>query len=230
MTCSYCKLGYSIYEGTCISCSDTNAGCVSPIKEGKCQYNNFLYQNYCYECSKYNPNCLVCSNSSPNCLVCKNGYGLKEDKTCVKCETGCSLCYKADYCEKCQEGYVLRKGKCYKFESDNCDANCYNSSIGCTACSTTKIEEESNGICLQCSIRNCKVCDYNLKSCIVCEDGYVYDSYTKQCIVKPGDLCEVYKSSSCIKCRDGYAVDYINNKCIKCGNNCKTCSYTNGHF
>ncbi|EDR27922.1 protein serine/threonine kinase, putative [Entamoeba dispar SAW760] len=230
MTCSYCKLGYSIYEGTCISCSDTNAGCVSPIKEGKCQYNNFLYQSYCYECSKYNPNCLVCSNSSPNCLVCKNGYGLKEDKTCVKCETGCSLCYKVDYCEKCQEGYVLRKGKCYKFESDNCDTNCYNSSIGCTACSTTKIEEDSNGICLQCSIRNCKVCDYNLKSCIVCEDGYVYDSYTKQCIVKPGDLCEVYKSSSCIKCRDGYAVDYINNKCIKCGNNCKTCSYTNGHF
>ncbi|EMS13306.1 serine/threonine kinase, putative, partial [Entamoeba histolytica HM-3:IMSS] len=230
MTCSYCKLGYNLYEGTCTPCSDTNAGCVSPIKEGKCKYNNFLYQNYCYECSKYKPNCLVCSNSSPNCLVCKNGYGLKEDRTCVKCETGCSLCYKAEQCEKCQEGYMLRKGKCYKFESDNCDTNCYNSSIGCTACSTTKIEEESNGICLLCSIKNCKVCDYNLKTCIVCEDGYVYDSYTKQCTVKPGDLCEVYKTSSCIKCRDGYAVDYINNKCIKCGNNCKTCRYTNGHF
>ena len=145
-----CKICSNSFEGSCLICKDGYE-----LFKGKCRKNPIsnIYINNTYLCpdgyfsveNGCNLNCLgqkcdkkndLCENS---CLKCNN-YILSEklnchlddyceDKNCMQCRSK-----ENGYCDRCNIGYFLRKGKCFKCLDKNC-LNCDYTEIGwCNSC------------------------------------------------------------------------------------------------
>ena len=152
--CESCNRGYDYEDGRCIE----NIYCYDNCK--KCTQNSEDPTNqYCTEC--YDD--LFFQNDTNNCLeICPEGYFIKDDKYCLKCDESCVTCKKdKNLCTKCKNEYYFNDtdNYCYK-----CDDNCKTCSYG---------KENDNENCLTCFDNKYLVnAEKRGKNCVeVCPDG-----------------------------------------------------------
>lgn len=115
-----CNSGYLINNNFCASC-DSNSVYVPAQKTCICNSGWFGTYNQCSQCD---PSCLTCSGPGRNQCVtcpsnivinngfcsgsaagCSSGFYVGPNNNCQPCMANCGLCYSANICSTCNQGY-----------------------------------------------------------------------------------------------------------------------------
>ena len=75
----------------------------------ECDTSYALYDNHCILCSSIFHNCTECSINA--CTTCEEGYYLENGK-CKICSDFCRKCSASEYCEECEDTFVLSDNIC----------------------------------------------------------------------------------------------------------------------
>jgi len=225
LTCTSCKEGYTLINGTCFKSCDTNClRCLYYAEDNrdctKCKKTYYLklnstlkdtqYSNE-YYCSKCPEGCIDCFdyylNKTPisiNCTSCLPGYFISNHICEKQCDVGeGNLCLTCDLneknkCSSCNPGYYLNENICESCEVENC-IKCNEKGI-CIECINQY--EVLNGLCF----KTCKKGDNEL--CLECNNT-------------PLQITE-----NCLNCNNGYFLpNDINDKtkCYPCEIGCINC-------
>ncbi|KAL4480165.1 hypothetical protein ABPG74_020681 [Tetrahymena malaccensis] len=251
--CKQCQAGYNLDEQkTCqtpkcdTNCQICNNGICNTCKEG-------FYLDSRQVCQQCDSNCAICDQPK-YCQKCQLGFFLDQNKQCKKCSDFCGQCVDLNSCSQCQEGYKLLNNACVICEdhlgyfSDNtqkecskCDSSCQTcktNSKNCQSCQTGFYLNKSE--CIKC-MQDCNSCN-DSKTCIQCKEGfvfkentcvdcssqqgYIFDSTTKQCVQCDSFCKNCLTQKECQVCQQGYVLD-LKNKCQKqqqCSQNCQQCN------
>ncbi|BFU26633.1 protein kinase, putative [Entamoeba histolytica HM-1:IMSS-B] len=208
--CTLCNEGYYVKEGKCKECNTVLSNCNKCLNESictECVEGHYLKETKCLKCST-KEHCKICSTTTNTCSVCEEEYYSKEDK-CIKCSDSISNCTQCQnegnqvICTKCNDGAILKEGKC----------------IG-IALNSYKSSEQTYSLC-DLTIPNCITCNYtetgtfdiNKLICINCYNGFGISKDLKTCINCNGIS---NKQSKCIEC-DTNCIKCINSSyCINC--------------
>ena len=168
-TCTACRPGDYLTEGTCKSCdkSACKECSQSPTQCTACEEGKVLFDMRCETCGF---KCTQCHNKD-TCVSCDHGYFVTDGK-CEQCRENCDLCKDAAICEICDGGfYTNTVGHCM-----NCGDGC----IGCQDGAKCQTCDEGftleNNRCLKCQIDKCKKCENSSENCALCEEGFVLDN------------------------------------------------------
>ena len=165
--CNYyvpCNAGYYLDALACV-CKPCPKGQYNEAKDGACKscspgtYSDESGAGFCKDCpvNTYNPD-----------------YGSKSSSSCIPCEEGLIS--------------ILGSSKCVE-ESMKCTLYSYN--YACTSCDSEEFEkcdECEEGYYLKDG--GCKYCGFYCKKCtsrdicLECEEDYVFDSVSKECVDK----------------------------------------------
>lgn len=168
--CTVCERGYYKVEGTgeaadtCTKCNVQN--CEACLSKDTCIVcaDGHLNSDTCPSCT--DANCKHCSAEGANkCTECNNGYSLKSDSTCVKCDehcsvSGCSTQGEGKCDTTCQSGYYLTAEKeCAECEVEHCISCSTSDPKKCISGSCEKgYYRDSEGQCKECT-EHCNTCD-----------------------------------------------------------------------
>lgn len=188
-SCLKCDAGFVVLDGKCIN---------------KCPFGYVQINDLCVKCGK---GCETCTDYDINkCLSCQDslkflngicysscpfGTFIEKDKNdkefCKKCNSTCASCQSSSVCLTCQPQFLLYNNQCI----NTCPEGTVN----------------SNGICVQCSDKNCMKCHENdIGTCLVCKkNSYLLNG-------------KCYSS-----CPDGYYINEYLSICEQCKSTCKTC-------
>lgn len=216
--CSQCTTGY-IFSGT--SC----------YKDLNCP-DGYFQSLLLYSCVSCNTLCQKCFGPSSNdCLQCIDSYFLDQntcistcpsgkypvDQTCKLCDPSCYNCTgpTSSNCSACPPNLYFYNNSCIS----SCPAQsyalsnfCYSCSSFCSFCSQSGCSLCEKGyfvkgfFCENC-IENCVDC-MDKQSCKVCEEGFLFDSFTQTC-KRP--------------CPVGYFYSEDLDVCVVCAAQCSTC-------
>ncbi|EAR86282.2 zinc finger lsd1 subclass family protein (macronuclear) [Tetrahymena thermophila SB210] len=267
-----CPQGYSQIGAQCIKCADNCLKCQIANECTQCLSSFYLDSQKCSPCIS---NCAECQdfNQCEKCKSdylytldkntcdqhCPLGYfnqfGTNE---CSKCINNCNICETQDKCQSCNDGFFLRSD--YQDCVSNCQegysqkgTQCIKCLSYCIECDTTqdckKCQQgfylDVNKACQKCSVSNCISCQTNNQSCDICQQNYVFDSQTNQCLQKCPENNYVYQDSNqgyfckqcisncqqcsnsieCKQCKPSFYVDKQNNNtCSQCIENCINCN------
>ena len=196
-SCTECKSGFQLIDGTCPCFDYRCALCPSSSlifsfsfyqKCELCKNEYIINNNKCYSTIEY------CDVQKENkCLFCYDGYVYNEDLNVCEEETeenkrncrdaNCAICLSDEeegVCEECNPNYILRNGKCCESSSES-DNECV---------------RNKNPISTSC-LTGCEVC-YSDKECIYCRQGYYL------------------KNGACEQCINGCSHCADNTKCQYC--------------
>ena len=176
----------------------------------------------------------ICEECSENATItddgiceCKNGYFMKYNKFCIKCddekegnpgcvaEKGCNNLSILD-CNECKDGYYeYTQGQCFpcKYKIPNCEKCHYDedeNQLKCDSCNTLYSLDQENKKCI---INECNEYPEISPGCIICKDKL--DEF------KPNNKCQdckygyfKTKEGSCVYCR---SEKYGGSGCYECG-------------
>ncbi|EFO63230.1 High cysteine membrane protein Group 1 [Giardia lamblia P15] len=218
-TCSRCKIGYHLVEGTCVACHSTCLTCSGPGESdcltcirGKVHSAGTGPSTCISECIENSRNCLQCNaiiSGTAYCSQCAVGHypingdcrATARDLICLNGEDG--------ICTHCAPGYFLYSGGCYQSERLPGSYVCAQSATGegvgiCNKCQLGYMP--LSGSCTPCESINCQVCEYSVDICTVCSDGY----YGDNCVQCPKACASCKSNLQCTRCAEGYfaAIDY----------------------
>ena len=206
--------------GNCQVCSKTRC---CECKE--CKANFFLTSigTCTNQCAA---NCRICA-SIYDCATCNPGFLLNDDKKCIRCPPGCSLCDDVCPVTCVEEGVTVTCNQ----------ADCFNT---CPSCSEPKCIQcfggftlDPAGNCIRNCPDNCRTCTSNTV-CTACHGGFAINSNRlctpceagcSTCNLIPGDITK----TDCIRCYSGYYIGYRNptdtndRDCFNCMPGCVSC-------
>lgn len=254
--CYYSGQKPYLYKGSCLD---------------KCPDNTSLDKesNNCIKCSD---NCLSCSFSNSNyCLSCEDDLYLSNGKCVSSCPSDNYIDYENKSCEKCAYPCTQCQNNKTCYACDGLSTILYlNSCINTCPEGTlkSKLPSSNNQATYTCSLcdENCKSCKDSSSKCTSCKsnmilfkdeclsscpENYIYDSYSKTCLVCPKSCsqCQVKSNQEtnssqviCSRCNsnfflndkseceerisscpDAYYLSSSLNKCFECQDNCLEC-------
>ena len=109
--CELCDKGFFVKDGRCSECPTNCARCTDENTCVECQQGTRYVNNNC----ELVDNCTRSSNLM-GCVECADGFYLKSDGTCDKCQPQCKTCSNGNYCYRCSEGYYftdIDNGVCF---------------------------------------------------------------------------------------------------------------------
>ena len=184
--CKECKDNYYFID-------EDNYHCYNDTIDSDKYFTEDNGKNY-YSCNKVIENCDKC-NGRNECLFCNEGYIFNQFN--ITCSLEIQGCYKYEinyeYCLQCIDGYYLLDNDKFKCHNDTLDPEKYfTEDEGITYISCGK------------AINNCEKCE-NKNSCLLCKDGYTYNSKNSKCEVIIS-FCKIYDDNYeyCLKCEEGY--------------------------
>ena len=177
-TCTKCRSGWTLVDGTCPCYDSTCALCANGLAGLHicylCKYGYYRFWNDCY-CQI--DNCEQCSANS--CIKCTTGYSFNsithkceklEGENKIDCfDKNCDSCFSKEQgaCLFCKDGFSERKGECFPLltldENSTCPDGYYSSGNKC-------LEKCSGVNCsviyrypdyFSCSSNNCLICVSN---------------------------------------------------------------------
>ncbi len=205
--------------GSCVPCSSncttcSNTGCIlcatgyynmNGLCVQNCGSGYYIANSACNKCTI--ANCITCTSTS--CTSCQQPYTLNS--------------LNSGQCTNCIAGYVFQGGLCQLCASP-C-ATCSGSSTNCTTCKIgyyifnsicssvcpTGYFGNSGGICVICTVSNCKECTSN--GCSACQTGFVT-------VITSGVIsCQT-------ACPTAAYLDSTTNICYNCSSGCTSCLST----
>ena len=223
--CTECVIGYSADTdpnsetyGTCLPCNVPNclscgadANICNECKEGSYLITDKESEFY-GKCIACQPGCKHCTNAN-DCARCIHGYGLNENKKCVKCKL--DDCYKCgrdyEFCEECTSfsGLSALNGTCMKCQVEHCLSCNANNALVCNKCEESYFINA--GLCGKCSDSHCLKCPKG-DVCTKCDSHYyLKDGKCAECI-EHCEECEEHDCKGdpncvqfdCTKCENGY--------------------------
>ena len=228
-TCTKCRDGFRLVDGTC-PCSDTNCAlCYSGLAGLHiCVLCKIGYYNYNNDCYCEIPDCEHCGENT--CLKCKTGYYYNTlSNSCEKqseeeklnCyDENCDACYSSEKggCDTCKEGYDFEKGECIELPKPDVNNNCplgfYLKNDIC--------EKICDGI--DCSKKNFYYSLCEINECLVCTNNVLHIfsecDNSKNCLMEGCLNC--ITNEQCLICSQGYYLLY--GECIKCTEGCSICT------
>jgi hypothetical protein len=217
--CLFCQLGYSISNGFCYQCSNTQQAClgcsISNLSScNLCAVGFYLSNGSCYACPPFCSNCNAtsCFAINTNAIVINNQVYVEA------CQWPCQNCMQNNpaYCILCEGGfYSSVNGNCMPCSaSSNCQT-C--SSITPQVCDTcfnygflSTINQTS--ICQYCSYP-CLTCAGTSNNCTSCAVPYLYAN--NSCIqINCSQYCLICNPSGCAACMSGYFAYNGNGTCL----------------
>ena len=235
-TCTKCRDDFTLIDGTC-PCSDSSCALCTTGLAGLyiCEQCKEGYINDNNNCKCSINNCDQCSIDG--CKKCQTGYYYNETlKECIKDENkikcfdpGCDTCISEEdgACERCKEGYELKKGECLnltKTVNRRCPFGyipsgnyCYEICRGFTCNILIDITKDFS-LVFQCQENKCLACiNGAIRIISECDNS-------DECSVMEGCL-NCLRNDECLICQQGY---YTNKgKCKKCSEGCSICSSEN---
>ena len=165
-SCTKCREGFQLKEGTCPCLNNKCALCLAKYYYvGTCELCKNGYLNYNKKCKSNIDNCDI--EKDNKCLFCYDGYVYNEVSNKCEEETetnkrncydpNCAICLSEEEgtCEECKKDYKLVKGECCLSSDNSCVSN-------------------TNYISLNCE-NNCSIC-YSEDECYLCKPGYYLKS------------------------------------------------------
>eukprot|EP01022_Parablepharisma_sp_SALTPOND_P022970 TRINITY_DN4726_c0_g1_i2.p1 TRINITY_DN4726_c0_g1~~TRINITY_DN4726_c0_g1_i2.p1 ORF type:complete len:512 (-),score=-2.05 TRINITY_DN4726_c0_g1_i2:92-1627(-) len=251
---SYCE--HCTNETTCLACESgtilKNGNCVE-VQSKSCPVGQYLdpdTQN-CLNCSLALANCTECIDES-TCIKCSQGMILmggvcllpeeacepgtfynsatKECSRCSEAIPDCLICDSATECVICEEGMILKDGKCQK-EGQRLRRRLQDILFqlsGNALCPTSYGYYVSGKECRACP-NACKTCrDFNgTLVCLQCKDDAYRDGLScKTCDSAICHCASCLTSNFCISCEDGYYLSGTS-ECLPCKDaivGCSKCS------
>ena len=231
-SCTKCREGFSLVQGTCPCFDFRCALCTNNFySNNNCQLCKKGYDNNNNQCTCDIDNCAVCENNK--CVFCYDGYVYNSVKN--KCETetdenrrkcsdlNCDICLSEEEgtCEICKNGYKLVKGKCQQFPNPNSEGKCedgyYKDNGIC--------KEICDGIICTKSYLNYYLCQIN--ECLACQDNSIkiVPSCDQSNICTEEGCLVCVPNQECLYCSQGYFLK--NGTCEKCINGCSLCADDN---
>ena len=219
--CYQCEAGYDNEKGKCVNTGHCeimiNNNCII-CSRGFISYGSKCIAKClgaeCEEDGECNNECLTCNN-----YLLKEKLGCKPDNFCN--DKHCEMCIteEEEKCDRCEIGYYLNQGKCFKCNIENClkcdfgiNGNTCNSCMNgyyliegkCYSKDTASTNCQSN--CAQC-LHN----ESNEEFCLSCKDNYkAFDGKCVSCSICNCLYC--ISDEICNQCEDNYSL--INGQCI----------------
>eukprot|EP01017_Pseudomicrothorax_dubius_P033394 TRINITY_DN4471_c0_g3_i1.p1 TRINITY_DN4471_c0_g3~~TRINITY_DN4471_c0_g3_i1.p1 ORF type:complete len:508 (+),score=84.18 TRINITY_DN4471_c0_g3_i1:42-1565(+) len=194
--CLRCSAGFVLKDNKCVECPANCAACADGAACTKCTSRFFLKADK--TCGACPGNCLECEEEG-KCKKCIANLGIKVlqnvNGKCVTCPTNCQECTEdGNTCTKCWVNARLTENKrcvtvtgCAKVSADGKCEQCkpqfkLKADKTCTRINCNAGEGvDKDGVCVDCPLKNCKVCDAEAKVCHETVEGYYFDGDVKPC-------------------------------------------------
>ena len=229
-TCTSCRNGFHLIDGTCPCSDNTCALCTTGLAGlNICKLCKNGYYRMEDDCHCEVDHCEICEENG--CKKCYPGYFYNAtDKICQKYEddnpkkincsdANCDICFSEESgaCDTCKDGYYYEKGECFKAPdpvNGVCDTGFYFSDNYCKSL-CLGVECNRNEIFyMTCPINPCLVCsEKELKVFTVCNNSD---------ICKREGCLNCIDNDYCLICDQGYYL--IGGICRKCTYGCSICT------
>jgi hypothetical protein len=229
-TCTACRPGFHLIDGTCpcsdISCALCTNGLAGLSICKLCKNGYYRMNDDCY-CEV--DNCEVCAENG--CKKCLPGYNYNStNKLCqkqedddinkIKCfDDNCDICISGEKgaCDSCKKGYYYEKGECFKSPTPNdtyCGSGFYFRDGVC------------DQVCMGVECTKNEIFYYTCPSnpCLVCSDKElkVFTECNNSNICTKEGCLNCINDDYCLICDQGYYI--ISGICKKCIYGCSICS------
>lgn len=195
---------YTNYEERiCENCDKSCKSCLGNPRNcsGDCNDNYLIFGDYCVE-------------------ICPEGY-VEENRRCMPCIDGCSICENTLTCMKCKKGFAFFNGTCINACPDGYYMNpklsiCTKCDPACSTCSSS-----GSDACLSCNLKS----GYFMVrpgTCVkqICFKGEYMNPINFMCYrCSPRcGACNAGGEEDCLECKPGYIKNstLITGKCYRC--------------
>ncbi|GAB1223370.1 hypothetical protein ENUP19_0144G0013 [Entamoeba nuttalli] len=259
--CIQCKDNCFLDNGSCLNKTDPNIQLIINNVVMKCRDSFYSIGNKCSSCSTNCQYCLIndrdykesvcsiCSNSTIltssqqcstipnsertsniNAIECESKYRIVNGQ-CESCNQFGSLCQKctSNQCTLCLDGIINENGICVDSTTTGCLKKDDIKTSYCMRCKDAdKYYDGTNCV----NTNNCLTMR-NKAMCYECQQGYIYNTQTSQCVEKTNlqtnvlERCSIWRGDQkdlCLRCQDNYYYDEKSQSCVGCSSECLTCS------
>ena len=226
--CTKCRDSFKLVDGTC-PCADSSCSLCKSGYSGidicsQCKDGYSIIMNNCHCSIEY---CEKCSGDN-SCEKCITNFFFnttsgkcEKNEAEIKCfDQNCKTCFSTEKgaCEKCEEGYTLKKGSCMKLPKVDSDGKCPDGYFK----SNGVCEEICNGI--DCSIEHQDFYTCASNNCLSCQNNILHINNncdnSKDCHLDGCLIC--LTNDECAKCTQGRYL--IEGQCKNCTSGCASCS------